>query len=165
MIFCFFHESPYTLAVFFVFSSFIMSNGKIKQIIGVVIDVAFDSENVPSIYDALEVIGSDIKVVLEVQQQLGDGVVRTIAMNPVDGLKRDMEVKNTGAPISIPVGSEVLGRMFNVLGDPIDDAPAVAGVRRDPIHRKAPVFSELSNKEEIFETGIKVVDLIAPMLK
>ena len=163
--FCFFHESPYTLAVFFVFSSFIMSHGKIKQIIGVVIDVAFDSENVPNIYDALEVIGSDIKVVLEVQQQLGDGVVRTIAMNPVDGLKRDMDVKNTGAPISIPVGAEVLGRMFNVLGDPIDEAPAVAGVRRDPIHRKAPAFSELSIKEEIFETGIKVVDLIAPMLK
>ena len=142
-----------------------MSNGKIKQIIGVVIDVAFDSENVPSIYDALEVIGSDTKVVLEVQQQLGDGVVRTIAMNPVDGVKRGLEVVATGAPISVPVGDVVLGRMFNVLGDPIDDMDAPKAKQKDPIHKKSPNFEELSTKTEVFETGIKVVDLICPMLK
>lgn len=142
-----------------------MSHGKIKQITGVVIDVAFDMDSLPNIYDALEVVGHSEKVVLEVQQQLGDGVVRTIAMSPIDGLKRDMEVKNTGSPISVPVGPQVLGRMFNVLGDPIDEAPAVEGTQKDPIHRSAPMFHELSTKEEVFETGIKVVDLIAPMLK
>jgi F-type H+/Na+-transporting ATPase subunit beta len=139
--------------------------GSIKQIIGVVIDVEFTNGYVPNILDALEVKGGDSRIVLEVQQQLGDGMVRTIAMSPVDGLKRGMEVEATHAPITVPVGAEVLGRMFNVLGDPIDEAPAPNAKAKLPIHRASPKFTELSTKTEVFETGIKVVDLIAPMLK
>lgn len=139
--------------------------GVITKIIGVVIDVAFNDGYIPEIYEALEVKSAPTKLVLEVQQQLGDGVVRTIAMNPVDGVKRGLEVVSTGAPIAVPVGDKVLGRMFNVLGDPIDDLEAPKTDRKDPIHRKAPSFEELSTQTEIFETGIKVVDLIAPMLK
>jgi F-type H+-transporting ATPase subunit beta len=142
-----------------------MKTGVIKQIIGVVIDVEFKDGYVPAIYDALVVMNGDVETVLEVQQQLGDGCVRTIAMNPVDGLKRGLTVTATGAPISIPVGPEVLGRMFNVLGKPIDDLEAPKTEAKHPIHRKSPEFTELSTKTEIFETGIKVVDLIAPMLK
>lgn len=139
--------------------------GIITKIIGVVVDVAFDAGYIPQVYEALEVQGAPIKLVLEVQQQLGDGIVRTIAMNPVDGVRRGLTVVATGAPISVPVGDVVLGRMFNVLGDPIDNMEAPKAVQRDPIHRKSPTFEELSTKTEIFETGIKVVDLIAPMLK
>jgi len=142
-----------------------MKKGVITKIIGVVIDVAFDGGDVPSIYDALEVQGHSDKLVLEVQQQLGDGAVRTIAMGAVDGLKRGLEVVATGAPISVPVGEGVLGRMFNVLGDPIDGKSVVKSKHMDPIHRESPKFADLSNKAELFETGIKVVDLIAPMLK
>jgi len=142
-----------------------MKNGIITKIIGVVIDVRFDAGEIPAVYDALEVQGHSEKLVLEVQQQLGDGVVRTIAMGAVDGLKRGLEVSATGAPISVPVGEGVLGRMFNVLGDPIDGKPNVKSKYNDPIHRASPAFAELSNKAEVFETGIKVVDLIAPMLK
>lgn len=142
-----------------------MHIGSITQIIGVVIDVAFEGGYVPNIYDALETKNGDTTLILEVQQQLGDGVVRTIAMNPVEGLKRGTEVRATEAPIRVPVGSEVLGRMFNVLGNPIDDAPAPTTETKLPIHRKAPLFTELSTKTEVFETGIKVIDLIAPMLK
>lgn len=142
-----------------------MKKGIIKQIIGVVVDVQFEGGYVPNIYDALEVKDGEKSVVLEVQQQLGDGAVRTIAMNPVDGLKRGLEAVATDAPISVPVGPEVLGRMFNVLGQPIDEMKAPVTKERHPIHRKAPEFTELSTKTEIFETGIKVVDLIAPMLK
>lgn len=142
-----------------------MKKGIITKIIGVVIDVRFDGGYVPSIYDALEVQGHTEKLVLEVQQQLGDGAVRTIAMGAVDGLKRGLEVTATGAPISVPTGEWVLGRMFNVLGDPIDGKPAVKSKHMDPIHRESPAFADLSNKAEVFETGIKVVDLIAPMLK
>ncbi|QFR39615.1 F0F1 ATP synthase subunit beta [Candidatus Gracilibacteria bacterium 28_42_T64] len=142
-----------------------MKIGKITKIIGVVIDVKFDGGYVPSIYDALEVKGTKERMVLEVQQQLGDGSVRTIAMNNVDGLQRGIEVEATGSPISVPVGEEVLGRMFNVLGDPIDNKPAPKTKHRDPIHRESPAFSDLTTTAEVFETGIKVVDLIAPMLK
>jgi F-type H+-transporting ATPase subunit beta len=142
-----------------------MKNGVITKIIGVVIDVRFDAGSVPVVYDALEVQGHDEKLTLEVQQQLGDGVVRTIAMGAVDGLKRGLEVSATGAPISVPVGEGVLGRMFNVLGDPIDGQKKPKTEHNDPIHRSAPAFADLSNKAEVFETGIKVVDLIAPMLK
>lgn len=138
---------------------------KITKIVWVVIDVKFEGGYVPAIYDALEIKGSEEKVVLEVQQQLGDGSVRTIAMNNVDGLKRGMEVEASGAPIKVPVGSEVLGRMFNVNGDPIDDKPKPKTEHMDPIHRSAPKFSDLTTSAEVFETGIKVVDLIAPMLK
>jgi F-type H+-transporting ATPase subunit beta len=139
--------------------------GTIKQIIGVVIDVAFASDYVPGILDSLEVEGLDYRVVLEVQQQLGDNVVRTIAMSQVDGLKRGMSVRATEAPIMVPVGDVVLGRMFNVLGDPIDEMPAPKAKTLLPIHRASPDFTELSTKTEVFETGIKVIDLIAPMLK
>lgn len=139
--------------------------GIITKIIGVVIDVEFADGYIPQIYEALEVQGAPHKLVLEVQQQLGDGVVRTIAMNPVDGVKRGLGVVATGAPISIPVGEGVLGRMFNVLGDPIDEMDAPKTESKLPIHRASPSFEELSTKTEIFETGIKVVDLIAPMLK
>ena len=142
-----------------------MHNWKITKIVWVVVDVKFGGGYVPSIYDALEVTWAEEKVVLEVQQQLGDGVVRTIAMNPTDWLRRDTEVKSLEGPISVPVGKEVLGRMFNVLGDPIDDKPAPKTVLKNPIHRESPAFSELTTKAEVFETGIKVVDLIAPMLK
>jgi len=131
-----------------------MKKGVITKVIGVVVDVRFDAGYVPSIYDAIEV-----------QQQLGDGTVRTIAMGPVEGLRRGMEVVASGAPISVPVGSGVLGRMFNVLGDPIDGKEAPKSEFKDPIHREAPDFQNLSNQAEVFETGIKVVDLIAPMLK
>ncbi len=139
--------------------------GIITKIIGVVIDVSFTDGYIPTIYEALEVEGAPQKLVLEVQQQLGDGVVRTIAMNPVDGVKRGLKVIATGAPISVPVGQGVLGRMFNVLGDPIDDREAPKTEQTSAIHRSAPKFDELSTQTEIFETGIKVVDLIAPMLK
>ena len=141
------------------------ATGTIKKIVGVVIDVEFTDESVPNIYDALEVQGAPHKLVLEVQQQLGDGVVRAIAMNPVDGVKRGLSVIATGAPISVPVGHAVLGRMFNVLGDPIDDMDAPATEVRSPIHRKSPAFTELSTQYEVLETGIKVIDLICPMLK
>ena len=142
-----------------------MHKWKITKIVWVVIDVKFEGWYVPSIYEALEVTGTESKVVLEVQQQLGDGVVRTIAMNPTDGLKRDMEVVSLEWPISVPVWQEVLGRMFNVLGDPIDEKPAPKTENKNPIHREAPEFADLATKAEVFETGIKVVDLIAPMLK
>ncbi len=142
-----------------------MKKGVITKVIGVVVDVRFDAGYVPSIYDAIEVQGHTDKLVLEVQQQLGDGTVRTIAMGPVEGLRRGMEVVASGAPISVPVGSGVLGRMFNVLGDPIDGKEAPKSEFKDPIHREAPDFQNLSNQAEVFETGIKVVDLIAPMLK
>ena len=138
---------------------------KITRIVWVVIDVKYEGGYVPSIYDALEIKGSEQKVVLEVQQQLGDGTVRTIAMNNVDGLRRGMEVEATDSPIRVPVGHEVLGRMFNVNGDPIDGKPAPKTEFMDPIHREAPDFAELTTTAEVFETGIKVVDLIAPMLK
>lgn len=139
--------------------------GIITKIIGVVIDVEFKVGYIPAIYEALEVEGAPHKLVLEVQQQLGDNVVRTIAMNPVDGVKRGLTVVATGAPISVPVGEKVLGRMFNVLGDPIDEMDAPKTETKLPIHRSSPSFEDLSTKTEVFETGIKVIDLICPMLK
>ncbi len=138
---------------------------KITKIVWVVIDVEFDGGYVPSIYEALEIKGHSERVVLETQQQLGDGVVRTIAMNTIDGLKRGMRVEATEAPICVPVWEGVLGRMFNVLGDPIDNKPKPKTKFNDPIHREAPSFADLTVTAEVFETGIKVVDLIAPMLK
>lgn len=128
------------------------------------IDVEFEAGYVPKIYDALEV-QSDEPVVLEVQQQIGDNMVRTIAMNPIDGLKRGLDVKATDSPIQVPVGQDVLGRMFNVLGQPIDNKPAPKTKVKQPIHRSAPDYEQLSTSPEIFETGIKVIDLVAPMLK
>jgi len=142
-----------------------MYKGKIKKIIWVVIDVEFTDDYVPAIYEALEIKWADSKVILETQQQLWDNVVRTIAMNTVDGLKRGMEVIALESPIRTPVWEKVLGRMFNVLGDPIDNLEKPKTEYNDPIHREAPNFSDLSTKAELYETGIKVIDLIAPMLK
>lgn len=142
-----------------------MNKGKIVRIVWVVIDVEFEGWYVPSIYDALEVVWHSDKVVLEVQQQLGDSIVRTIAMNPVDGLKRDMEVVSSEAPIKVPVWEKILWRMFNVLWDPIDWKEKPQTEYNDPIHRESPKFADLTTKAEVFETWIKVVDLIAPMLK
>jgi F-type H+-transporting ATPase subunit beta len=140
------------------------SAGRISQIIGPVVDVAFDGE-LPEIYNALEVINSGERLVLEVQQQLPGNIVRAIAMSSTDGLQRGTEVKNTGKPISVPVGNGTLGRMFNVLGDPIDGKEAADRKEELPIHRAAPPLTEQSTRTEILETGIKVIDLICPILK
>ena len=139
-----------------------MSLGTVEQVIGAVIDVKFPRDSVPNIYDAL-VIPSE-KLTLEVQQQLGDGLVRTIAMGSTEGLRRDLEVENTGAPISVPVGKATLGRIMNVLGDPIDECGEIKAERM-PIHRAAPSFEEQAASEEVLETGIKVIDLICPFAK
>ena len=140
-----------------------MSSGRIVQIIGAVIDVEFGRDGVPSVYDALNVCNTDI--VLEVQQQLGDGVVRTIALGSTEGLSRGLEVEDTGAPVSVPVGVETLGRIMNVLGRPIDERGPIGEKKRMPIHRKAPTYEELSSSNELLETGIKVIDLICPFGK
>jgi F-type H+-transporting ATPase subunit beta len=140
-----------------------MSAGKIVEIIGAVIDVEFPRDSIPKVYDALKVDGADLT--LEVQQQLGDGVVRTIAMGATEGLKRGLKVGNTGAPISVPVGKATLGRVMNVLGEPIDQKGAVAAEGTLPIHRAAPSYEDLSPALEILETGIKVIDLIMPIAK
>ena len=140
-----------------------MSSGRIVQIIGAVIDVQFPREDVPRIYDALSVEGGEIT--LEVQQQLGDGIVRTIAMGSTEGLRRGLEVSNTKAPVSVPVGKETLGRIMDVLGRPIDERGDIGEQERMPIHRKAPAYDELSASNELLETGIKVIDLICPFAK
>ena len=141
-----------------------MNKGKIKQIIGPVVDVHF-VDALPDIYSALEVMNGDKKLVLETQQHLGSGVVRAVAMDTTDGLARGVEVTDTGAPISVPVGEATLGRIFNVLGEVIDDGKPVAAGKRLPIHRQAPEYVEQATKVEILETGIKVIDLICPVLK
>ncbi len=138
--------------------------GSIAQIIGAVIDVRFEGE-VPAILNALTVKHGDTELVLEVAQHLGNGMVRTIAMGATDGLTRGVAVTDTGAPISVPVGPATLGRMFDVTGNAIDGLEPMKGLRNDPIHRLAPAFIEQSTKAEVFETGIKVVDLICPILK
>ena len=138
-------------------------SGRIVQIIGAVIDVEFPRDSVPKVYDALNVSGSE--TVLEVQQQLGDGVVRTIAMGSTEGLKRGIDVTNTGAAISVPVGQATLGRIMNVLGEPIDEAGDIGEEERMPIHRKAPGYADQAASEELLETGIKVIDLVCPFAK
>ncbi len=139
--------------------------GHITQIISVVVDVKFDGA-LPGIYNALEVKKNDgSSLILEVEQILGEGVVRTIAMSTTDGLSRGAQVTDTGAPISVPVGKNSLGRIFNVLGDPIDNKGEVKSVKRMPIHRSAPTLVEQANQATILETGIKVIDLIAPFAK
>ena len=147
-----------------------MSSGKIAQVVGPVVDVAFATgDKLPEINNALVVYTDEEKsrrIVLEVALELGEGVVRTIAMESTDGLTRGLEVLDTGRPISVPVGKETLGRVFNVLGDTIDmEAPFADDAEREPIHKKAPTFDELSTSTEILETGIKVIDLLAPYLK
>jgi len=139
------------------------TNGKIVQIIGAVIDVEFPRKVVPNVYDALRVKNFDL--VLEVQQQLGDGVVRTVAMGSSEGLSRGLDVESTNAPIKVPVGKATLGRIMDVLGNPIDECGPVDSNEFMPIHRKAPTFEELASGNELLETGIKVIDLICPFAK
>jgi F-type H+-transporting ATPase subunit beta len=139
-------------------------NGKITQIIGAVVDVSFESD-LPEIYTALEVSNQGNKLVLEVAQHLGEGGVRTIAMDSTEGLKRGDVVVNTGAPISVPVGPETLGRIINVIGEPIDDRGIVKTKEKWPIHRQAPKFTDQATETEMLVTGIKVIDLLAPYAK
>jgi F-type H+-transporting ATPase subunit beta len=144
-----------------------MNKGNIIQVIGPVVDIEFaEGGKLPAIYEALEVEREKGgKVVMEVHQHLGGNRVRTVAMDSTDGLKRGMDVVATGAPISVPVGKEILGRMFNVLGDPIDGKTQVESAQKRSIHRKAPSFDEQSTEAEVFETGIKAIDLICPFMK
>src|SRR6187402_335411 len=132
-----------------------MALGIITQIIGAVIDVEFPRDSIPRVYDALKL--KDVDLTLEVQQQLGDGVVRTIAMGTSEGLRRGLTVANTGKAISVPVGPKVLGRIMNVLGDPIDDAGPIGAEDSWPIHRQAPSYEDQSGSTELLETGIKVI--------
>ena len=140
-----------------------MSSGQVVQIIGAVIDVEFPRDSVPKVYDALKVDGT--ATTLEVQQQLGDGIVRTIAMGSTEGLKRGLPVSNTDAPISVPVGKATLGRIMDVLGRPIDEAGPIGEKETWSIHRKAPSYAEQSGSTELLETGIKVIDLLCPFAK
>ncbi|MBV1883487.1 MAG: F0F1 ATP synthase subunit beta [Pseudomonadales bacterium] len=140
-----------------------MSSGRIVQIIGAVIDVEFTRDSVPKVYDALNV--ADVSTVLEVQQQLGDGIVRTIAMGSTEGLRRGLDVSNSNKPIMVPVGVETLGRIMDVLGDPIDEKGPIGEKDRMAIHREAPSYSDQAATNELLETGIKVIDLVCPFAK
>ncbi|HEY9200252.1 MAG TPA: F0F1 ATP synthase subunit beta [Gammaproteobacteria bacterium] len=140
-----------------------MSAGKVVEIIGAVIDVEFPRDSIPKVYDALRIESAGLT--LEVQAQLGDGIVRAIAMGSTEGLKRGLEVSNTGAAITVPVGTETLGRVMNVLGEPIDEAGPINEKKSLPIHRAAPTYEELSSDVEILETGVKVIDLVMPIAK
>jgi F-type H+-transporting ATPase subunit beta len=140
-----------------------MSSGRIVQIIGAVVDVEFPRDSIPKVYDALHVTKTGLT--LEVQQQLGDGVVRAIAMGQTEGVSRGLEVVNTGAPISVPVGTATLGRIMDVLGNPIDEAGPIGEEERMPIHRKAPAYADQAASNDLLETGIKVIDLVCPFAK
>jgi len=140
-----------------------MSSGKIVQIIGAVVDVEFPHDHIPKIYNALKL--DEVDLTLEVQQQLGDGIVRTIAMGPSEGLRRGLSVRDTGKPISVPVGTGVLGRIMDVLGAPQDEAGPVAATEYWPIHRPAPAYDEQTGGQELLVTGIKVIDLLIPFAK
>lgn len=136
--------------------------GKVVQVIGPVVDIKFNTEHLPNIYNSIQIIVGDKKLITEVAQHVGDDIVRTISMESTDGLKRGMDAVDTGSPISVPVGEPVLGRLFNMLGQPIDEAGEVVADKYYPIHRAAPSFEDQSVKPEMFETGIKVIDLLAP---
>ncbi|MBL4932674.1 F0F1 ATP synthase subunit beta [Clostridium paridis] len=136
--------------------------GKVVQVIGPVIDIKFDTDALPNIYNAIEIVSGDHKVIAEVEQHTGDDIVRAIALEATEGLRRGMDAYDTGKPISVPVGEKVLGRLFNVLGKTIDNEGDVSSENLYPIHRPAPTFQEQSVEPEMFETGIKVIDLIAP---
>jgi F-type H+-transporting ATPase subunit beta len=140
-----------------------MSNGKVVQVIGAVVDVEFPRDAIPKVYDALKI--EEARLTLEVQQQLGDGVVRAIAMGASEGLKRGLAVSNTGKPISVPVGTKTLGRIMDVLGTPIDEAGPIGAENHMPIHRAAPSYEDQAKTTELLETGIKVIDLIMPIAK
>jgi F-type H+-transporting ATPase subunit beta len=143
-----------------------MSQGKVVQIIGAVVDIEFPQASVPRVYDALILTDGDLKgLTLEVQQQLGGGVVRAIALGTTDGLRRGTAAENTNAPISVPVGKATLGRIMDVLGNPIDEAGDIGEEERMPIHRTAPSYEEQSSSVELLETGIKVIDLVCPFAK
>jgi F-type H+-transporting ATPase subunit beta len=139
--------------------------GKVVQVIGPVVDIKFESNNLPNIYNAIEINMGDRNLITEVEQHMGDDIVRTIAMEATEGLKRGMDAVDTGIPITVPVGKAVLGRLINVLGNPIDLGESINAEERKPIHRTAPTFAEQSVRPEMFETGIKVIDLIAPYQK
>ena len=139
--------------------------GKVVQVIGPVIDIKFDSDSLPNLYNAININMGEHILVAEVEQHVGDDIVRAIAMEATEGVKRGMEAVDLGKPISVPVGDEVLGRLFNVLGQPIDNAGKVEAKQEYPIHRPAPSFEEQSVEPEMFETGIKVIDLLAPYQK
>jgi F-type H+-transporting ATPase subunit beta len=141
-----------------------MSTGNVVEVIGAVVDVEFPRDAVPKVYDALKIADAN-DLTLEVQQQLGDGVVRTIAMGAAEGLRRGLEVSNTGAPIQVPVGQKTLGRIMDVLGNPVDEAGPIGAEKSMPIHREPPAYDEQSTQTEILETGIKVIDLIMPIAK
>ncbi|MDD7792702.1 F0F1 ATP synthase subunit beta [Clostridium sp. 'White wine YQ'] len=136
--------------------------GKVVQVIGPVVDIKFDTDALPNIYNAIEIVSGDHKVIAEVEQHTGDDIVRAIALEATEGLRRGMDAYDTGKPISVPVGEKVLGRLFNVLGKTIDNEGDVSSENLYPIHRPAPTFQEQSVEPEMFETGIKVIDLIAP---
>jgi len=136
--------------------------GKVVQVIGPVVDIKFSTEHLPNIYNSIEITVGDRKLITEVAQHVGDDIVRTISMEATDGLQRGMDAVDTGSPISVPVGEPVLGRLFNMLGQPIDEAGEVVADKYYPIHRPAPSFEDQSVKPEMFETGIKVIDLLAP---
>ncbi len=140
-----------------------MSSGRIVQVIGAVIDVEFPRDSIPRVYDALKV--ENTQLTLEVQQQLGDGVVRTIAMGSSEGVKRGLNVTNTGGAVKVPVGIETLGRIMDVLGNPIDEAGPIGAKETRPIHAKAPKYDELAASDELLETGIKVIDLVCPFAR
>ena len=140
-----------------------MSNGLVTQIIGAVIDVEFEKNNIPQVYEAIKI--SNTGTVLEVQQQLGDGIVRAIAMGTTEGLKRGLTVERTNAPISVPVGEKTLGRIMDVLGNPIDERGPIGAEEQMPIHRKPPSYMDQSLSDDLLETGIKVIDLICPFAK
>ena len=144
-----------------------MSNiGKIVRAVGPVVDIAFDVDHLPSLNTAIEIDNQGVKLTVEVAQHIGDDVVRCIAMGPTDGLTRGLDALDTGHPISVPVGNETLGRMFNVLGDPIDEKEELdSSVQKMPIHRSAPTYAQQKTETEILETGIKVIDLICPYIK
>lgn len=142
-----------------------MNEGKISQITGAVLDVKFDSDKLPNLYNAIEIPFNDGKIVAEVMQHLGNDTVRCVAMSSTDGLQRGMKAIDTGAPISAPVGEEVLGRVFNILGEAIDEKGEVKSAEKWPIHREAPKFVDQKPVAEMFETGIKVIDLLAPYAK
>jgi F-type H+-transporting ATPase subunit beta len=141
-----------------------MSTGNIVEVIGAIVDVEFPRDSVPKVYDALNIADAD-NLTLEVQQQLGDGVVRTIAMGSSEGLRRGLEVTNSGSPIQVPVGQKTLGRIMDVLGKPVDNAGPIGAEKTMPIHRQPPAYDEQSTQTEILETGIKVIDLIMPIAK
>ena len=142
-----------------------MNKGRVTQVIGPVVDVEFDKENIPGIYHALELTNGKETLVLEVQNHMGEGWVRTIALGATDGVKRGAEVIDTGKPIMVPVGEEVLGRVLNVTGQPIDNKGEIKAKKYYPIHRPSPSLTEQETKQEVLETGIKVIDLMAPFIK